>query len=79
MRTKRTKKKLQTVEACEQRTAVLQVRILGRIEKQDWRGARRLSSEIGRCERRKVEIQKAAVRELPLFHPGMKRMIGGGK
>ena len=66
--------RLRTVEQVHERIQGLQMRVLTRIEKQDWRGARRLSCEIGKCYRRKVQIQKREVKKLPLF-----AKVGGGK
>jgi hypothetical protein len=67
MKTTKTEKRLRTVELVEERIQALQMRVLTRIERLDWRGARRLSAAIGRCIRRKVEIQNKLVKELPLF------------
>jgi hypothetical protein len=56
-----------TVEQVEQRIQKLQLLILDKIEKQNWKCARGLSRSIGDCFRRKIVIQKSTIKELPLF------------
>ena len=67
MKMKTLEKRLAVVERGKQN---LQMRVLDHIEKRDWSGARRLSVEIGRLCRLRVEIEKENVDELPLFQKG---------
>jgi len=67
-------KTYRTVEQVEERIAELQMLILGRIEKLDWKHAREYSAAIGKLVARKVQIQSKLVKVLPLF-----AKVGGGK